>query len=398
MEEEKITVLYIISSLKKKGGPQSILNEIVDKSSPKFSYNIVTLDDSQPKWGFSKKAVLHMIGLKVKSEKNSLIKKYLIHLYSFIKATFKLFLLFKKLKPNVVVADGGSKPFILASTIKPINKITRIFNFNKTIVTPKLIFRFGNIYTKSRNYSAISKNIIKRIEKYVFKNFADKIIFPSKAARKNFLGKMKIRKSNTKVINNPIDLTTIDELKIEKVNNKHFQDNLPSFVAVGELISRKGYSNLIKAFNKLSQKAQLFILGEGPIRKELKELAISLDINDKVHLIGHKNNPYKYMYNSLAFVHPALWEGFGIVIIEAMACGIVPIVTKCPGGAKEIIDNNKNGLLVEPNNITELSKAMSFLLQNKEKNKKMSRAARDKALLFSSKKIVAQYEKAFKNL
>lgn len=140
------------------------------------------------------------------------------------------------------------------------------------------------------------------------------------------------------------------------------------FFALGDLIFLKGYDILLKAFAKLVSQNhnsfRLIIGGEGKEKKYLQKFAVGLKIGDKVTFTGKLDRQQVLQYLQMAnvFVHPSRLESFGVVLIEAMACGLPLIATRC--GGPEYIVTPETGLLVEPDNPGKLSDAMSYFVQN----------------------------------
>ncbi len=150
-------------------------------------------------------------------------------------------------------------------------------------------------------------------------------------------------------------------------------------LAVGRLSKSKGHSCLIQAFNKLlesNQDLRLIIVGDGEERENLKNLAVQLNIADKITFTGfQKNNLIPLWLNSAdIFILPSQLEGTPNILLEAMACGLPVIATKV-GGVEEIIKNQLNGLLIEPNSIMEIENAIEQFLGNPLIRKNMGEAA-----------------------
>lgn len=169
-------------------------------------------------------------------------------------------------------------------------------------------------------------------------------------------------------------------------------------VACGRLTEQKGYSYLLEAFTRVLKRenATLWILGDGPLRRYLEQLARSLGISRQVVFLGFRDNAQAYMQVADVFVLPSLWEGFGNVIVEAMAVGTPVVASDCPHGPGEIIDNNKNGLLVEPANVEALADALLKMLGDDESRRRLAEAGIERAQDFTPSRIAAQYADAFR--
>ena len=140
----------------------------------------------------------------------------------------------------------------------------------------------------------------------------------------------------------------------------------PVVLAAGRLSAQKDYATLLRAFAliKGKQKAKLMILGEGENRKELVCLTKNLGIESDVCFLGHVPNPHTYMASATLFVLSSIYEGFGNVLVEAMACGTPVVSTDCPHGPSEILQGGKYGALVPVGDAAALAKAMLQTIQH----------------------------------
>lgn len=134
----------------------------------------------------------------------------------------------------------------------------------------------------------------------------------------------------------------------------------PFALAVGRLHKQKGYASLLRAFALVVQQkpSHLVILGEGGDLEELQDLATSLGIPDRVHFLGYAANPLAYMRSAGVFVLSSVAEGFGNVIVEALASGTPVISTDCPHGPKEILDGGRYGTLVCVGAVSQMAQAI----------------------------------------
>lgn len=133
-----------------------------------------------------------------------------------------------------------------------------------------------------------------------------------------------------------------DELKLS--------DDTPLILAVGRLTTAKDYPNLLNSFYHLSDaldNAQLAIIGTGEDENQIRELAVHLGLSSRVHFLGVQRNVYEWMSAADLFVLSSAWEGFGLVVAEAMSCERLVVATDC-GGVKEVVGDA--GFLVEPGN------------------------------------------------
>lgn len=101
---------------------------------------------------------------------------------------------------------------------------------------------------------------------------------------------------------------------------------------------------------------------------------------------------------SSIFVLSSRYEGFGMVITEAMSCGVPPVSFTCPCGPRDIIDDGKNGLLVENGNIEMLAEKICYLIENDEIRRKMGQQARIDVERFKIEQIAEQWKQLFESL
>lgn len=171
-------------------------------------------------------------------------------------------------------------------------------------------------------------------------------------------------------------------------------------IAVGRLIPQKGFDLLIDAWKIVSDHHPdwtLHIYGECE-QKEYQAQINRLGITKTCQLEGSVPNIITKYTESSIFVLSSRFEGFGMVITEAMSCGLPAVSFACPCGPKDIINDGKDGFLVEPGNINELAKKISFLIEHEDIRKEMGKAARQNSERFRMETIAAQWQQLFESL
>lgn len=138
---------------------------------------------------------------------------------------------------------------------------------------------------------------------------------------------------------------------IKHVSRSHGNRKAPTnglLVACGRLESQKDYPTLLRALVRVRAvfDANLLILGDGALRQELEKLRDNLGLADCVTFKGFVHDPDTYMLKANAFVHSARYEGFGLVLAEALSCGCPIVSTDSPGGTREVLADGKFGTLV----------------------------------------------------
>ncbi len=162
------------------------------------------------------------------------------------------------------------------------------------------------------------------------------VIANSNITRSDLIDILKLKKNHVNTLYNPLNLDKIHELKS---NNKNKNVTL---VACGRLTNKKNLSDIIVAFplvKKRCPEAKLAILGEGPERDSLQAQIDKLALSQDVRLEGFVENPYEYYSKAHVFVQTSLWEGFGYVLVEAMACGTPVVAYDSKGAMREILED-----------------------------------------------------------
>lgn len=287
------------------------------------------------------------------------------------------------------------KPDILFSTLN-INNITIILAKILSLKRVPIVVRETNNRTAAGGVS-----LINRIITYILYNyFSSNIISLSNGVKEDLVKSFKIKNKKIKVIYNPVDLDKIYKLKNEEILDLKKEENEKLIISVGRLAEQKDYFTLLKAFKIVEKnlKSKLLILGKGPQEQLLKDKCYELNIEEKVVFMGFNDNPYKYMKNSDVFVLSSKWEGFGHVIVEAMATGIPVISTDCKSGPAEIINNNKYGILVPVGDYKKMANEIQNILTNNELAQKYIEKGNYRKEKFNVSSIVKEYEKIFLSL
>jgi glycosyltransferase involved in cell wall biosynthesis len=223
--------------------------------------------------------------------------------------------------------------------------------------------------------------------------YADEIIVPSAGTKRDCVDYFRAGSEKVTVINNSIDADEVAEKGIEDIV-------LPipegAFVisTAGRLSEEKNMVLLLKAFSLLRRDidAWLMIIGDGGERQRLEEFAGELKVRDRVVFTGFQKNPYKFISRSHVFVHTCLFEGFGNIMVEAMACGVPVIATDCPYGPGEIIEHGRSGLLVPVDESEVLAEEIAALLKDDARRKALSEKGIERAKYFSVERMVRAYE------
>lgn len=253
---------------------------------------------------------------------------------------------------SIIRLIRSEEPTHVLSVVRDVNIIVGLAALlNKNI---KLSFREANTLDGLDNMFFLQFIIYKTLMRLAYFR-ANFVIANSKDTKNDLIqGNITFAKKIS-VIGNPVLPADFEELLENKQDNLHpwlYDSSLKVVLNVGRLHEQKNQALLIKAFEKSYRKdpsLRLIILGEGALRLDLDTLIESLKIKDVVFIHPFVLNPYPFYKNAKVFVLTSKWEGFGNVIVEALASGIPVISVNCPGGPSYILDRGRYGFLVNGN-------------------------------------------------
>ncbi len=227
---------------------------------------------------------------------------------------------------------------------------------------------------------------------------ADGIIGISKGVSDDIAARIGIPRSRITTIFPPAVTPDVPRKARESVDHPWFQPGGPAVVlGAGRLGRAKDFETLIRAFAivRRERPARLVILGnyKNPSKTEkrratLLELAASLGVAEDVDLPGFVANPVAYMARASVFAVSSIYEGFCIVLAEALACGCPVVSTDCPSGPAEILDHGRYGLLVPPRDHVALADAIIRTIKSPPK----AEVLRERGAMFSVERCVDKYE------
>lgn len=349
-------ILYITNGITGIGGLERVLSIKLSYFADKLGYEIhvITLNekDKLPFYQFSEKISIH----NIQTEEGSL--KYFL---SYIKGINKVV---KEVSPDLIsVCDDGLKGLYIPLWI---HKCYRAIIYER-----HASLRLNNSKMQSR--------LIK-----LGGFFYDRIVLLTKYNKTEWIS------NNLEVIPNPLSFP-IDE--------KASQDN-KQIICVGSLSHNKGYDLLIKAWSKIASRYpewKILIYGRGD-SSVYQPLLAEAKVEDSIIFCGPTNEIKKKMLQASFLVLPSRSEGFGMVLIEAMACGLPCVSFDCPCGPRDIIQEGKNGLLIPPEDTDALSEGMERLIKDKNLLNEMGNFAMNSITQYKIENIASIWKSLFNNL
>mgnify|MGYP001261532973 CR=1 FL=1 len=259
---------------------------------------------------------------------------------------FKILRLISSAQPDIVFSN--------LRRLNTISMITKILSFSD-----KMVFILG----VSNNPNYHPNSLFTRL---MYKH-ADGLIANSHGTKNYLCNEWGLDEKNIHVIQNGVQSNEITLLAKDDSLFEWYKESLPIIITIGRLSPQKNHACLIKAFSIVRERMQsrLVIIGEGPLRQSLEELARIVCVDEDTWFAGYQNNPYKFLARSTVFVLPSKWEGFPNVLLEAMVCRVPVISTDIDFGPGEMIDHGKTGFLVPNNDPETLAAQIQYVLENR---------------------------------
>jgi len=242
----------------------------------------------------------------------------------------------------------------------------------------------------------VRRRVFAMMTRFFFRR-ADGIVATSEGVAEDLAANYGVPRTKIRVLHNPVDLDAIAQQAREPIAADLAADR-PVVAAVGRLAGVKNYPLLIAAVAELSAQTpvHVWILGEGPEQPRLEQLAREQGVGSLVRFLGFQQNPWRFIANADVFALTSTYEGFGNVLIEAMACGTPVVATRSPG-TMEIVADGHNGVLVD-HDARSVAVAIGELLKDVAKRNRLAACARDGVADYALPAVAARYEGLFEEL
>lgn len=378
----KISLMIVIHSLQGGGAERVLVNLLKGLSRDEFEITLVLYEDRRA-YQLPENIQLRVLGIPAGRNLFSLGT-------GFLKKILALTRLITAQRPDLVFS-------LLSSTNAATILATRAAGTAARIAVSEHTFPSVNL--ANERFGSITARIVRLLYPR-----ADRIIAVSRGIRDDLQRSFGIHEELLQVIYNPFDLDEISRLGKERIEHPWFSPadsgQLPVIVSAGRLTKQKNYPLLLRGFALTSKifPCRLVILGEGPDRVPLERLIAELGLEHKVLLAGFQQNPFAWIAKAAVFALSSLYEGFPMVLVEAMALGIPVVSTDCPSGPAELITQDVNGLLIPLNNEEALSRALLRILSDRALSSALSEGGRKRAEDFGVSRISEEYRHMFRKL
>ncbi|MDP3437355.1 MAG: glycosyltransferase family 4 protein [Bacteroidales bacterium] len=377
-----IKIAYCIPSLFSFGGMEKVLTLKANFFAEVLGYDvtIILTDGKNMSYAFPLSNKVKVINLDINYED---IWRYKL-LHKFISYSYKQHIFKKRLTKTLFEI----KPDITVSMLRrEINFITKIKDGSKKVGElhfNRLNYRDFNTKGSSRGFKGLLSKIwmrqliinLKKTDKFVVLSYEDMAQW--------------MELDNVCVIYNP--LAEFPEKASECTSKK--------VIAAGRFVNQKGFDMLLESWKIVSKKHPewtLDIYGSGNTKPYITQI-IQFGLEESCFLHDAVLNINEKFIESSIFAFSSRFEGFGMVITEAMSCGIPPVAFACHCGPKDIITDGVDGILVTPESVDELAEKICFLIENEDIRREMGQRARIRAEQFKIDIIAKEWSTLFKNL
>ena len=378
-------IAYILSSFIAKAGTERILSDKMNYLVKRYGYDItfITYEQGNHPIAFSLDKRIRVIDLNT-----------------------RFFPLYKLNPVRRVIAKSFQKRKLKSK----LHDVLSVFNPDFVVLTTYDFDKFGSILTlpyrfvieshicitdvrqEFRQHNVILKIFGKYLDSIHFKimNKADALVSLTSADKTNW----------EKHVNIPIfvipNLVTVYPNDISC-----YSERSNRIICVGRLTRQKGFDYLIKAWAMISKKYptwRIDIFGHGDMETTLNQIIIDYNLSNCTRINEPSENIYEEYETSSIFVLSSRYEGFGLVLVEAMSCGVPCISFDCPNGPAELITHGEDGLLVPLGDIEKLAESIEWMITHEEERLRMSNNARQKAKQYTAEVIMPQWVELFEKV
>jgi N-acetylgalactosamine-N,N'-diacetylbacillosaminyl-diphospho-undecaprenol 4-alpha-N-acetylgalactosaminyltransferase len=288
---------------------------------------------------------------------------------------------FAKIKDEIVISFMNRPNYI--------NVMSNFLKKSKTIISERI--------APSQEYktNSLKDKISRFLIKFLY-NRADLIVPNSKWTAYELSSLFKVPNNKIKVIYNNV---------LEVECKKNISDNF-IFIHIGRFDYQKNHKLLINSFKEANLEAELWLIGDGPLREELENLVKELKSEEKVRFLGRQKDVFKFLSQADCFVFSSNYEGFPNVLLEALSCELPVISTDCRSGPREIlapdtdiitqtqdIEIAEYGILTPVGDEEKLAKAMKLMYEDEKLRYNFKQKAKERIKEFEVSKIIKEWEK-----
>lgn len=381
-----MTIVYLFDSFIRYGGIERILTDKMNYLAEHYGYRIIVLtygqDGHEPIYQLSPRVHLMDVDAPIhRRYRYRGINRIFFCLKVYRQYTKRVKGVLKENKADILVATTHNF-FILCA-------LYQLRHLAKTVVESHIYGKWGELYKKKGLINSIYFNV------------------------KDSIFRRLVKKSDVLVTLTEGDCSLWSKVKdgvvipnLLRYYPESVDSSLQEFkriITVGRLDYQKGFDLLLEAWKDVYTHHQDWHLdiyggGDDSEKEKLLQLCETYGMQQSVEFHEPDKNIYAQYMKSDMFVMSSRYEGFGLVLIEAMSCGIPCISFNCPYGPSDVIKDGEDGALVENGHIKELADKICWMIENKKQRKQMGQMARENVKRFLPEKIMPQWKQLFETL
>lgn len=299
-----------------------------------------------------------------------------LHKHSLRKACFPLMRTIRRIRPDLVIS-AMEHPNALAVLVRLISRHHfKLVLTSHGVFTPRLKFMWNKR----------SGRVMQRAVRWAYP-LADHVVCVSQAVRSD-LSIYVPRLKESSVIHNPV-------LRSEELLDVGFRGKKKGLIVTSSrLTAFKKVDEAIRALTYLGNSFHLVVLGDGPELGKLEALATELDVSSRVTFAGYVGDPFTWYRQAEIFVLPSMWEGFGNVLIESMACGCQVVANVDAWAPPEVLGYGQYGFLYKGGD----ARALAESIREASEHPKSLESLIEYAHQFTDKRAACEYENLFDTL
>jgi len=361
---EKIKILYVITSLGLGGAEKLLFSYLKNLDKKKYSLYVCCFREKPDDLLEEMSEYAKIINLKIKNRFNPVIIFYILKLI-------------REIKPDIIH--------------------THLFQARFYATVAHLVYNRSILITHKHNKVNLKKHNIFILLEMISIFFNKKVIAISESVKNSLIRYEFVQSKKIFVVHNGIDYQKF----YKTANAKFFSNKNPLIIGtVCRLEKQKGIRYLLLAMNSILAKfpnVQLEIVGDGSLLEKLEELSENLGISNSVKFFGKFADVIPFYKRMDIFILPSIYEGFGIVLLEAMAAG-VPVIATNVDGITEVVIDGESGILIPPKNPEVIADAVFKIIENPHLAKSLVNEAFKRSEMFDIKEHVMKIDNFYRNL
>ena len=373
-------IAYCVNSIRYLGGIQRVTavkaNALAEI--PGNEVYLVVTDNKEGQEIHELSRKVHLVDLDINyyhgDRERSFFASYYVYFAKSAKHKKALTRALSQINPDIVISVGLSEKYMLTSMRNRTWKIIREFHCEKNYRFKYATSLFGKIQGSISDFYEFH---------FIDKKFDKIVVLTNEDKETNWQGW-----DNVAVMPNPVAFKCNEPSSLnEKV-----------VISMGRLHHVKNFSSLISAFGQVVKKHPDWILriyGDGELKQALNDQINQAGLQDNVFLMGFSNDMPTALRQSSIFAFSSLVEGFALVIVEAMECGLPVVSYQCPCGPKDIITDGKDGFLVPVNDEHLLTERICSLIEDETLRRQMAVAAKSRAQHYHVENIAQRWMDLF---